>query len=100
MSKGVFYGVYGRNGGGIYSYWPKVQESMRYIQGFTAKKLPTRDMAVQFIVNGLVNHYGVCRAEEIQVDLLYANNNYFLYLEKLLIPRMSFVNKCPYYIVG
>lgn len=100
MSRGGFYGVYGRNGGGIYVYWPKLQESMRYIQGVKVKKLRTRDMAVQFVVNGLVNDYGVCRAEEIQVELLYANINFFLYLEKLRIPRMSFVSKCPYYIMA
>lgn len=99
MSKGEFYGVYGFNGGGIYVYWPKLQESRRYIQGFKVKKFQTRDMAVQFVVHGLVQDYGVCRENEIQIDLLYSNINFFLYLEKLLVPRLSLPVQCPYYIL-
>ena len=98
MSKGGFYGVYGFNGGGIYVYWPKLQESMRYIQGVKIKKFRTRDMAVRFVVDGLVQDYGVCRENEVQVDLLYDNMNFFLYLEKLLIPRRNLPNRCPFYI--
>ena len=100
MRKGGFYGVYGTNGGGIYVYWPKLQESMRYIQGVKVKKFRTRDMAVQYVVDGLVRDYRVCRENEIQVDLLYININFFLYLEKLLIPKPSLSSMCPYYIIA
>ena len=98
MSKYGFYGVYGFNGGGIYVYWPKLQESMRYIQGVKVKKFRTRDMAVQYVVHGLVQDYGVCRESEMKKDLLYNNVNFFLYLEKLLVPKMSVPVACPYYI--
>ena len=57
-----------------------------------------RNMAVQFIVHGLVHDYHVCEENEIQVDLLYCNMNYFLRLEKLLIPRRGSSNGCPFYI--
>lgn len=100
MRKGGFYGVYGTNGGGIYVYWPKLQESQRYIQGFKVKRFQTRDMAVQFVVDGLVRDYCVCNENEIQVDLLYGHINFFLYLEKLLIPRLNFPGRCPYYIMA
>ncbi len=101
MSKRGFYGVYGFYGGGVYVCdWPTLQEKMISIQGVKVKKLPTRALAVHFIVGGLVHDYHICEENEIREELLYDNVNQFLNMETLLVPSISLPSQCPYYIMA
>ncbi len=101
MSKRGFYGVYGFYGGGVYICdWSMLQKKMISIKGVKVKKLPTRGMAVQFVVGGLVHDYHICDENEIREELLYDNINQFLNIETLLVPRSSLASNCPYYITA
>ena len=55
----TYYGVYGRNGGGIYTDWFKVEKSKPYIDGFKVKKFSIFKDAELFVCNGLCNDYNV-----------------------------------------
>ena len=44
----MYYGVYGKNGGGVYYSWSKVLGSKPYVKSFRAKKFQTRDEAVEY----------------------------------------------------
>ena len=85
MSKKNFYGVYGRNGGGVYDSWNKVMRSRPFIKGGKEKGFRSQKDAVGFVVQGLVSDYGVCQQNEIFVPLLADNINRFNRLEDLLL---------------
>ena len=53
------YGVYGKNGGGVYNNWQRVLETRRYIDGIKNKAFKSRVEAVAFIIKGLEQDYGV-----------------------------------------
>lgn len=88
MAKFRFYGVYGFNGGGVYIDWGKCETAKPFISGFKVKGFRTKQEAIDYIVQGLVNVYHVCMFSEIDTDALSRHTNFFLY-EKDLIRRQS-----------
>ena len=83
MAKHGFYGVYGFNGAGIYDNWKEVMKSKQYIQGFKDKKFPCKKGAVEYMMNGLINEYGVLRMENIKTEKFYQRQNWFWRLDDL-----------------
>lgn len=99
MAKFGFYGVYGRNGGGVYTDWDLVQYSLPYIDGNKFKKFTSKHDAVRFIVEGLVNVYRVCEEDEINIELLYSNTNYFFTEGQLISHHARRLIEAPFRIV-
>lgn len=83
MSKKKYYGVYGRNGGGIYNDWHHVMKSRPYIHGGKEKGFPDKKRAVEFVIQGLVDDYRLCQRYEVCESLLYERDNYFWPLTNL-----------------
>lgn len=81
MAKYGFYGVYGFNGAGIYDNWSEVMRSKPYIKGFKNKKFKRREVAVEYILKGLIEEYGVVGKSEIQVETFYQKTNWFWRLD-------------------
>ena len=75
MSKFNYYGAYGRNRGGIYRSYEKLQKAGQYIDGLKLKGFLFKDEAVNFVVDGLSNVYKVMEADEIDTDLLKRTGN-------------------------
>lgn len=81
----MVYGVYGRNGAGIYFSWERVQESQPYIIGMKCKKFHNMDEAVDFIEYGLSHFYRVVpKNKRLNTELLYEKKNFFSYLTDLI----------------
>ena len=76
------YGVYGKNGGGIYTDWCLVLQSKKYIKGFKGKKFKNVNEAASFVVSGLEEDYGVVSVGEVPLDSL-KKYNWFYRLEEL-----------------
>ena len=54
-----FYGVYGKNGGGIYTNWSSVLKTRPYVESFKNKAFKRREEAMIFVIDGLEHEYGV-----------------------------------------
>ena len=89
MAKYGFYGVYGRNGGGVYTHWSYFEKSQRHIPSVKVKKFSSRKEAVSFIVDGLAHVYHVCEENEIRLDALYSHTNWYLTEGELIDYRMA-----------
>ena len=89
MAKYGFYGVYGRNGGGVYTDWGCYVQSRQYIPGVKVKKFKSRHEAVNYIVDVLVNVYQICKWDEICVKLLYEYTNFYLREDTLINYKMT-----------
>lgn len=57
--KNHFYGVYGRNGAGIYDNWTAVCLVQSQVEAFKVKKFATPQSAKDFIDDGMSNNYHV-----------------------------------------
>lgn len=79
----MYYGVYGKNGGGVYYSWSKVLGSKPYIKSFKAKKFQTRDEAVEYVIDGLVTEYVVISENQLDTELLATGLNFFYYLNSI-----------------
>ena len=64
-----FYGVYGKNGGGVYTNWQRVLETRPYIDGIKNKAFKSRVEAVAFIIKGLEFDYGVIALGTLPRDI-------------------------------
>ena len=71
------YGVYGKNGGGVYTNWQKVLESRRYIDGIKNKAFKSRIEAIAFIIKGLEQDYGVVGEGELSREILEKRNWFY-----------------------
>lgn len=89
MARYGFYGVYGRNGGGVYTDWGRYLQSHPYIPGVKVKKFRSRPEAVSYIIEGLVNDYQICKADEIRVNMLYEKTNFYLRESELIEYKWS-----------
>lgn len=100
MAKHGFYGVYGVNGAGIYDNWNEVLNSKQYIQGFKDKKFSCKEDAIEYVMDGLINEYGVLRLGEIQTEKFYQRRNWFWWLDDLQQPleAVSASAGYPFYI--
>ena len=78
MARVGFYGVYGRNGGGVYTDWTEFETSKSFIPSVKVKKFASRKEAVKFIVDGLSDVYNVCDRNEIRQEELYSHTDYYL----------------------
>ena len=58
-------------------------KSKQYIQGFRDKKFPCKEDALEYMMNGLINEYGVLRTGEDQTDKFYQRLNWFWRLDDL-----------------
>ena len=76
MMNKKYYGVYGRNGAGVYTDWSKVCVSKPYFQGFKAKRFSTKAAAVGFIVDGLSREYAVLSREHVNEQMFYSTQNW------------------------
>lgn len=81
----MFYGVYGRNGAGVYYHWDKVLKSQPFINGMQVKKFLTLKEAMEFVRHGLVETYGVIPDGKLNNGLLYSRQNFFFHLPELMI---------------
>lgn len=79
----MYYGVYGKNGGGVYYLWSKVIDSKPYIMSFRAKKFKTRDEAIEYVVNGLITEYAVIDDSHLNKKRLANGLNFFFHLKSL-----------------
>ena len=77
-----YYGVYGKNGGGIYTDWSKVEKSKPYIDGFKVKKFGSFKDAELFVCNGLCTDYNVLEGL-YNASLTAKGMNYFMHLEAI-----------------
>lgn len=50
-----FYGIYGKNGIGIYREWDMVEKSRRYIFGFRVKGFYSYIEAEEFVIKGFIS---------------------------------------------
>ena len=82
MSK-KFYGVYGFNGGGVYTNWYRVEKGQKYVQGIKYKSFETQKEAVDFVIEGLTQNYKVGDFSQLNQEALYSNTNYFIYSKDL-----------------
>lgn len=98
MANFGFYGVYGRDGGGVYTDWGCFERIKRQIPGVKVKKFLSRPEAVNYIIDGLANVYCICKESEIQVALLYTCTNCYLREEKLICYRMGALEAPPFAI--
>ena len=87
MSK-KFYGVYGFNGGGIYDNWSKVESTKKFVKGIKFKGFHSKKEAVEFIINGVTNEYGLGEIENIDQEALYSHTNFFIYLQDLFVSNI------------
>ncbi|MGL5258384.1 MAG: viroplasmin family protein [Proteocatella sp.] len=71
------YGVYGKNGGGVYTNWQKVLESRRYIDGIKNKAFKSRIEAIAFIIKGLEQDYGVVGEGELSREVFEKRNWFY-----------------------
>ena len=71
------YGVYGKNGGGVYTNWQKVLESRRYIDGIKNKAFKSRIEAIAFIITGLEQDYGVVGEGELSREVFEKRNWFY-----------------------
>ena len=99
MAKFGFYGVYGRNGGGVYTDWDKLQCSLPYIPSNKYKKFSSRRDAVQFIIYGLVKVYRVCEENEINIGLIYSNTNFYITEQQLISYNVNRLIEAPFRII-
>lgn len=77
-----FYGVYGKNGGGVYTDWTRVLETKKYVDGIKNKAFRTKTEASFYVINGLENDYGVVEQRRLSVSV-FENKNWFYRLEEL-----------------
>lgn len=71
------YGVYGKNGGGVYTNWQTVLESRRYIDGIKNKAFKSRIEAIAFIIKGLEQDYGVVGEGELSREIFEKRNWFY-----------------------
>lgn len=81
----MYYGVYGKNGGGVYYSWSKVLESKPYIKSFKVKKFTTQANALEYVIGGLTNDYKVVYDNHLNKKLLEKRINFFSHLRELMI---------------
>lgn len=81
----MFYGVYGRNGAGVYFRWHRVEDSKPFISGIKCKKFHTLEEAIAFIEYGLTQFYRVVPANKLNADVLYSRQNFFSHIKDLII---------------
>lgn len=78
----TYYGVYGKNGGGIYNDWAKVEKSKPFVDGFKVKKFHRFKEAELFVCNGLCRDYNVL-AGLYNASLTDKGMNYFVHLNDI-----------------
>ena len=83
-----FYGVYGFNGGGIYDNWSKVESTKKFVKGIKFKGFHSKKEAVEFIINGVTNEYGLGEIENIDKEALYSHTNFFIYSQDLFVSNI------------
>lgn len=76
------YGIYGKNGAGIYTNWADVLKSKQYICGFKNKKFDNVNDAVDFVIEGLEQDYGIIGTDEVSLQS-FKKYNWFYWLEEL-----------------
>lgn len=76
------YGVYGKNGGGIYTNWTDVLKSKRYIIGFKNKKFNNINDASNFVIKGLEEDYRIVSIGEVTLKS-FKKYNWFYRLAEL-----------------
>ena len=76
-----FYGVYGKNGGGVYTNWQRVLDTRRYIDGVKNKAFKSRVEAVSFVIEGLEKDYGVINSDLLSTAVFEKYNWFYRLIE-------------------
>ena len=82
-----YYGVYGKNGGGIFTIWTDVQNYKVAIVGCKNKKFGNEIEALDYVIAGLVDDYAVISSDNVNEDKLLDNIGRFVSLKDLMLNR-------------
>lgn len=91
MKKG-YYGVYGKNGDGIFTNWTKVQEAKVEIVGFKCKKFGNEIDSLDYIVAGLIENYEVISDDNLNDEKLLEKIGEFIPLKDLMLDKRKRVH--------
>ena len=86
MKKG-YYGVYGKNGGGIFTNWDDVQIAQLETVGFKNKKFGNDIETLNYIVDGLIEDYKVIWCDNLNEDKILNNIGRFFELKDLMLDK-------------
>ena len=83
----MFIGVYGANGGGVYSSDSALEKSMKYIHSPQKKEFEYYSHAVNYVIYGLTEVHKICPRKDVNQDILYQKPNYFHRIPYLVKPN-------------
>jgi hypothetical protein len=78
-----YYGVYGRNGVGVYTDWQAVKKSQPFIGGFKVKRFVTYFEAAEFAINGICLVYGSYDIRSEISESIFNKMNYMYYYSEI-----------------
>lgn len=76
-----FYGVYGKNGGGVYTNWKRVLGTRKYIDGVKNKAFKSRIEAASFVIEGLEKDYGIINSGLLSITMFEKYNWFYRLIE-------------------
>ena len=80
-----YYGVYGKNGAGIFTNWKRVLYVKNMVIGFKNKKFDNEIEALDYVIAGLTETYAVIDKSNLNSDKLLDNIGRFMNLRALMI---------------